>query len=301
MVRCMNSIDHLKRIGTFNLRIILGSRGAAMDQLSKVATLENETRILPGLKGRKVVITAGASGIGYAIARFLRGQGVQIAICNVDAAASKYAKFTMEGCFAFKADVSDETDVKVFFAAVSQDFGGLDALVNNAGIAGPTGKIEQLSVIEWRRCLDICLTGQFLCAHQAVPLIKANGGGCLVNMGSAASKHGYAFRTPCAAAKFGVIGLTESLAKEFGPDNIRINAILPRIVERPRMDNVIRARAAETGVSFKDMADEHMKRVSLRRMVSPGDIASSVDYLLSEFGKNISGQSLAVDGNIETL
>jgi NAD(P)-dependent dehydrogenase (short-subunit alcohol dehydrogenase family) len=98
-----------------------------------------------------------------------------------------------------------------------------------------------------------------------------------------------------------VIGLTESLAKEFGPDNIRINAILPRIVERPRMDNVIRARAAETGVSFKDMADEHMKRVSLRRMVSPGDIASSVDYLLSEFGKNISGQSLAVDGNIETL
>ena len=288
LVRSMNSIDHLERIGTFNLRIILGSRGAAMDQLSKVATLENETRILPGLKGRKVVITAGPSGIGYAIARFLRGRGVQIAICNVDAAALKYAKFTMEGCFAFKADVSDETDVKVFFAAVSQDFGELDALVNNAGIAGPTGKIEQLSVIEWRRCLDICLTGQFLCAHQAVPLIKANGGGCLVNMGSA-------------AAKFGVIGLTESLAKEFGPDNIRINAILPRIVERPRMDNVIRARAAETGVSFKDMADEHMKRVSLRRMVSPGDIASSVDYLLSEFGKNISGQSLAVDGNIETL
>lgn len=272
-----------------------------MVRLSKGVTLENEIGDLPGLKGRKVVVTAGASGIGYAIARFLHEQGAQIAICDVDTTTLKNAEFSMEGCFAFQADVSDETDVKAFFAAVSQDFGGLDALVNNAGIAGPTGKIEQLSIVEWRRCLDICLTGQFLCARQAVPLIKSNGGGCLVNMGSAASKHGYAFRTPYAAAKFGVIGLTESLAKELGPDNIRVNAILPAIVEGPRMDNVIRARAAETGVSFKDMADEYMKKVSLRRMVSPDDIASSVGYLLSEFGKNISGQSLAVDGNVETL
>ena len=197
--------------------------------------------------------------------------------------------------------MSDEADVEVFFNAVAKNFGSLDALINNAGIAGPTGKIEELSVAEWRRCIDICLTGQFLCARKAVPLIKANGGGCLVNMGSAASKHGYAFRTPYASAKFGVIGLTESLAKELGPDNIRVNAVLPGIVEGPRMENVIRARAVETGVSHKEMTDEYMKKVSLRRMVSPDDVASSVGYLLSDFGNNISGQSLAVDGNVENL
>ncbi len=271
-----------------------------MDRLSK-SIFTSRKVCFPGLNGSKIVITAGASGIGYAIARFLYGQGAQIAICDIDTAALENAKSEMEGCIALQADVSDETDVEAFFRAVSQDFGGLDALINNAGIAGPTGKIEKLSVSEWRRCLDICLTGQFLCARQAVPLIKASGGGCLVNMGSAASKHGYAFRTPYAAAKFGVIGLTESLAKELGPDNIRVNAILPGIVEGPRMDNVIRARAAEKGVSFDDMADEYMKMVSLRRMVSSEDVASSVGYLLSSCGKNISGQSLAVDGNVESL
>ncbi len=272
-----------------------------MAQFSTGATLNKENLCLPGLNNKKVVITAGACGIGYAIARFLHAQGAQVSICDVDAVALENAKSALEGCFAFEADVSSEADVEAFFKAVLKDFGRLDALINNAGIAGPTGKIEQLSVAEWRRCLDICLTGQFLCARQAVPLMKANGGGCLVNIGSAASKHGYAFRTPYAAAKFGVIGLTESLAKELGPDNIRVNAILPGIVEGPRMDNVIRARAAETGISFDDMKDEYMIKVSLRRMVSPDDVASSVGFLLSDFGKNISGQSLAVDGNVETL
>ncbi|MEK9641679.1 MAG: SDR family oxidoreductase [Paracoccaceae bacterium] len=272
-----------------------------MDKLSESVAQEAETVCLPGLRQKKVVITAGASGIGFSIARFLHAQGAQIAICDVDDNALENAKIHLTGCFALRADVSDEADVDVFFNAVAKNFGGLDALINNAGIAGPTGKIEELSVAEWRRCIDICLTGQFLCARQAVPLIKANGGGCLVNMGSAASKHGYAFRTPYASAKFGVIGLTESLAKELGPDNIRVNAVLPGIVEGPRMENVIRARAAETGVSHEEMTDEYMKKVSLRRMVSPDDVASSVGYLLSDFGNNISGQSLAVDGNVETL
>ena len=151
------------------------------------------------------------------------------------------ATLEMEVCFAFQ---KDETDVKAFFSAVSQDFGGLDALINNAGIVGPTGKIEQLFVVLWRRRLYICLTGQFLCARQAILLIKANGCGCLVNMELAASKQGYAFRTPYAAAKFSVIGLTESLAKELGPDNICFNAILPGMVQGGLMDNLIRARAA---------------------------------------------------------
>ncbi|TIM60068.1 MAG: SDR family NAD(P)-dependent oxidoreductase, partial [Mesorhizobium sp.] len=105
--------------------------------------------------------------------------------------------------------------------------GGLDALINNAGIAGPTGGVDEIDPAEWRRCIDTCLTGQFLCARRAVPLIKAAGGGSIVSMSSAAGRHGYAFRTPYSAAKFGVIGFTQSLAKELGPHGIRVNAILP--------------------------------------------------------------------------
>ena len=256
---------------------------------------------LPGLEGKKVVITAGAGGIGFAIARQLYAQGARVAICDVDADALKRASDTLGGCIAEKADVSDDAAVEAFFDKVRAGLGGLDALVNNAGIAGPTGHLEDLSPDEWRRCVDICLTGQFLCARQAIPMIKAAGGGALVNMGSAASKHGYAYRTPYSAAKFGVIGLTQSLAKELGPDNIRVNAVLPGIVEGPRMDGVIRARAEATGVSFDAMREEYLKNISLRRMVSPDDVATTVAMLISDLGNNLSGQSLAVDGNVETL
>ena len=132
-------------------------------------------------------------------------------------------------------------------------------------------------------------------------MIKANGGGALVNMASAAAKHGYAFRTPYSAAKFGVIGLTQSLAKELGPDNIRVNAVLPGIVEGPRMKGVIRDRAEATGVSYDAMQDEYLKNISLRRMVTPDDVAATVAFLISDIGGNLSGQSMAVDGNVETL
>lgn len=256
---------------------------------------------LPGLDGKKVVITAGAGGIGLAIARLLHAQGATLAICDVDEEALQNARGALGDCIAFKADVSNDTEVEAFFDAVRADFGDLNALVNNAGIAGPTGNLEDLSPDDWRRCVDVCLTGQFLCARQAIPMMKANGGGAIVNMSSAAGKHGYAYRTPYSAAKFGVIGLTQSLAKELGPDNIRVNAVLPGIVEGPRMDSVIRHRAEATGVDFDTMREEYLKKVSLRRMVSAEDVASTVAFLLSDAGANLSGQSLAVDGNVETL
>ncbi|KAE9628007.1 3-oxoacyl-[acyl-carrier-protein] reductase [Sedimentitalea sp. CY04] len=256
---------------------------------------------LPGLKGKKVVITAGASGIGFSIARLLHAQGVKIAICDVDTDALRRASAVLEGCVALEADVSDEIAVDTFFDTVQDTFGGLDALVNNAGIAGPTGNLEDLSPDDWRRCIDICLTGQFLSARRAIPMIKAAGGGALVNMASAAAKHGYAFRTPYSAAKFGVIGLTQSLAKELGPDNIRVNAILPGIVEGPRMEKVIRDRADAAGVSHTAMRDDYLKNISMRRMVTPDDVAATVAFLISDAGANLSGQSLAVDGNVETL
>jgi NAD(P)-dependent dehydrogenase (short-subunit alcohol dehydrogenase family) len=179
--------------------------------------------------------------------------------------------------------------------------GGLDALINNAGIAGPTGRVEEITPAQWRRCIEVCLTGQFLCAHHAVPMIRKSGGGAIVNMSSAAGRFGYAFRTPYSSAKWGIIGFTQSLAKEIGPDNIRVNAILPGIVEGPRMTGVIRDRAKQVGISYDEMESRYLEKVSLRRMVSPQDVADMVLFLLSPAGKNISGQSLGVDGNVEAL
>lgn len=256
---------------------------------------------LPGLKGQRVVVTAGANGIGLAIARVLHAQGAHLAICDVDEAALADAKAELGECLACVTDVSDPKAVDAFFAEVAQTLGGLDALINNAGIAGPTGGVEDIALKDWKRCIDICLTGQFLCARAAVPMLKAAGGGSIVGMSSAAGKHGYAYRTPYSSAKFGVIGLVESLAKELGPDNIRVNAILPGIVAGPRMEGVIRDRAQATGVSYDDMEADYLRKISLRRMVTMEDVAHTVAFLLSDAGANLSGQSLAVDGNVETL
>ena len=256
---------------------------------------------IKGVSGQRVLVTAGASGIGFAIATTLAGLGARVAVCDVSDSALSDAKRALPGIITCKADVSDENDVDTMFALIAREFGGLDALINNAGIAGPTGGVDEISPADWKRCIDICLTGQFLCARLAVPMLKASKGGSIVNMSSAAGRHGYAFRTPYSSAKFGVIGFTQSLAKELGPSAIRVNAILPGIVEGPRMDKVIADRATQLGISHHDMEERYLEKVSLRRMVSPLDVAKMVAFLLSDAGMNISGQSLGVDGNVESL
>ena len=250
--------------------------------------------IVNGLKpGLRVLITAGAGGIGRAIVDMLIVHGARVHICDVDEGALAEFRRAYPAHGVTKADVSSEADVERMFDDVTRTLGGLDALVNNAGIAGPTGAVEDIAPADWRRCIDIDLTGQFLCTRRAVPLIKAAGGGAIVNMSSAAGRHGYAFRTPYAAAKFGVIGFTQSLAKELGPDNIRVNAILPGIVEGPRMEKVIRDRAEQLSIDYPEMERRYLERVSLRRMVSPRDIAGMVTFLLSPMGENFRGSRLA--------
>jgi NAD(P)-dependent dehydrogenase (short-subunit alcohol dehydrogenase family) len=251
--------------------------------------------------GLRVLVTAGASGIGRAISDLLIALGAKVHICDVSDSFLADYRLAHPDSSLTKADVASEADVAKLFADLEASLGGLDALVNNAGIAGPTGGVEEIAPADWRRTIDVCLTGQFLCAHHAVPLIKAAGGGAIVNLSSAAGRFGYAYRTPYSAAKFGVIGFTQSLAKELGPANIRVNAILPGIVEGPRMTGVIEARAKQMAVSYEAMEKTYLDRVSLRRMVSASDIAATVAYLLSGAGRNISGQSLGVDGNVETL
>ena len=262
---------------------------------------ETTTDLGAGIAGQRVLITAGAGGIGLAIARRLSRHGARIFVCDVldDALAAFGQEFPSAG--KIKADVADEGDVDRMFEAVAGHLGGLDALINNAGIAGPTGGVDEIRPTDWRRTIDVCLTGQFLCTRRGVPMLKAAGGGSIVNMSSAAGRHGYAYRTPYSSAKFGVIGFTQSLAKELGPDNIRVNAILPGIVDGPRMEGVIRSRAAQLGIAYEDMEKQYLSRVSLRRMVSQDDVAAMIAFLLSDAGRNISGQSLGVDGNVEAL
>ena len=251
--------------------------------------------------GQRVLVTAGASGIGRAIVDALVGAGARVHLCDVDPAALATVRAAQPGVGTTAADVADEAQVDQLFRDVQDRLGGLDVLVNNAGISGPTAPIEDIAPADWRRCIDIDLTGQFLCARRAVPLIKAAGGGAIINMSSVAGRLGYAFRTPYAAAKWGVIGLTESLARELGPANISVNAILPGIVEGPRMEGVIRARADAVGVPYAEMERQYLERISLRRMVSAQDVAQTVLFLLTPAGRSISGQPLSVCGNVETL
>jgi len=251
-------------------------------------------------KGQRIVVTAGAAGIGRAIVEALVAAGARVHICDVDTDALQAGGQALS-IGTTLADVSNDAQVDRLFDEANATLGGLDVLVNNAGIAGPTGGVEEISPADWRRCIDIDLTGQFLCARRAVPLLKAAGGGAIINMSSAAGRHGYAYRTPYAAAKWGVVGFTQSLAKELGPSGIAVNAILPGIVKGPRIEGVIRSRAQQLGVSYAEMEKQYLDKVSLRRMVTAEDVAHMVLFLVSPLGRNISGQSLGVCGNVETL
>jgi len=252
-------------------------------------------------KGLRVLVTAGGSGIGRAIAETMLDAGARVHVCDVsEKAIAKLSKARPEITGSL-ADVSSESEVEALFADVKRRLGGLDVLVNNAGIAGPTGPIEEMTPEEWRRTIDVDLVGQYLCARLAVPLLKKSRNASMINMSSAAGRFGYAFRTPYSAAKWGVVGLTHSLAKELGPDGIRVNAILPGIVAGPRMEKVISARAETLGISYAEMEKQYLEKVSLRRMVTAEDVANMVMFLCSPLGRNISGQAIGVCGNVEAL
>jgi NAD(P)-dependent dehydrogenase (short-subunit alcohol dehydrogenase family) len=251
--------------------------------------------------GLRVLVTAGAAGIGRAIADRFADEGARVHVCDVDAEALEACRAGRPSYGTTLCDVADEGQVDRLFEAVGDRLGGLDVLVNNAGIAGPTAGIDEIKPADWRRTIDVNLNGQFYCARRAVPLLKAAGDGAIVCISSVAGRLGYAYRTPYAATKWAIVGLVQSLARELGPDGIRVNAILPGIVEGPRIERVISARAAQLGVEYDEMLRDYLGKVSLRRMVSAADIANMAWFLCSDQGRNISGQALSVCGNVETL
>ncbi len=253
------------------------------------------------LQGKHVLITAGAQGIGLATARKFLEAGAAVHICDVDVAACEAAAAAHPGLDVSVTDVSSEAQVKAMFGALSDKWGKLDALVNNAGVSGPTSRLEETALDDWQRTLDVNLTGTFLCARSAVPLLRAAGGGSIVNISSVAGRLGFSLRSPYSASKFGLAGLTQTWAMELGPLNIRVNSVLPGVVSGDRVERIIAARAAAGGVSNDVMRAQLVDKVSLRRMTSPEDVANQVVFLCSDEGAIISGQSISVCGNVEYL
>ncbi|EUC11991.1 UNVERIFIED_ORG: NAD(P)-dependent dehydrogenase (short-subunit alcohol dehydrogenase family) [Burkholderia sp. CF145] len=252
--------------------------------------------------GLRVFVSAGAAGIGAAIAEaFLQAQA-KVYICDVNAAAVTDARSRFPDLHAGIADVSNRAQVDAIIDDARQKLGGLDVLINNAGIAGPTGAVEDLDPAQWESTVSTNLNSQFYFLRKAVPVLKETSDcASIVAMSSVAGRLGYPFRTPYASTKWAIVGLVKSLAAELGPSNIRVNAILPGVVEGERMSKVIAARANALGISFDAMRDEYLKKISLRRMVTVDDIAAMTLFLASPAGGNITGQAISVDGNVEYL
>lgn len=251
--------------------------------------------------GLRVIVTAAATGIGRAVAETLVNNGAHVHICDISTERLAACQNALPAIGVTLADVADPTQVDRLFDEALAHLGGLDVLVNNAGIAGPTGPVEELTPADWDRTISVNLNSQFYCARRAAPHLKAAGGGLIVNLSSAAGLFGYPLRTPYAASKWAVVGFTKSLAMELGEFGIRVNAICPGPVEGPRIDGVISARAQARGESFENMRLAYQQQNSLHTFIQAQDIANLVLFLSSAAGHKISGQALAVDGNTESL
>ncbi len=253
------------------------------------------------INGLRVLVTAGANGIGLAIARAFVSEGARVHVCDVDDAALTALQRSDPALTSSRCDVSDRSAVETLFKDAQRALGGLDVLVNNAGIAGPTAKVEEMHPEDWDRCVNICLTGQFNCTRLAVPLLRQSTNASIVNISSAAGRLGFAMRTPYAAAKWGVIGFTKSLSIELGPDNIRVNAILPGLVAGDRQRRVLEAKAQQRGISYAEMEKIAFSYTSIKDYVTPQQLADQILFMCSPRGRTISGQAISICGDTGML
>ena len=246
---------------------------------------------------RKVLITAGASGIGRHIAEAFLTNGNAVYVCDIDADALKTTAVQLSGLKTGVCNVADRAQVEAMVADAADQLGGIDVLVNNAGIAGPTAPVHHLEPDDWERVLDVNLTGTFLVTKYAIPHLIRSGQGVIIIMSSSAGRFGYPNRSPYAAAKWGLIGLMKTLAMELGQYNIRVNAILPGTVEGDRIERVFEARARISGKSLEEVKELSLADRSIKQQVDPRDIAALAVYLASDAAKMISGQSFPIDGD----
>ena len=253
------------------------------------------------LSGKRAIITAAGQGIGRKTAAVFAAAGARVYVCDLDTDALESAKSGIPGLEGSPCDVGDAAALQTFMDRALDTLGGLDIMVNNAGTAGPTAPVDEVTLEDWTACLTVNLTSAFLGTKLAVPALKEAGGGSIVNLSSAAGKFGFPLRSPYSAAKFGIVGFTRTCAMELGPHAIRVNCIQPGPVEGERIDRVIRAKAEAEGVSENEMRTRLADVTLMKRFVSADDIAHQILFLCSEAGRNVTGQSLSVDAGLEGL
>jgi NAD(P)-dependent dehydrogenase (short-subunit alcohol dehydrogenase family) len=248
-----------------------------------------------------VFVTGGATGIGRAIGLRFLAAGFRLHVADADAQAVGRLVADHPGVGASVCDVGNAADVERAFDDLQARHGRLDVLVNNAGIAGPTGRVEDIDPAAWDRTVAVDLNGQFYCARRAVPMLRAAGGGSIISIASTAALFGFPLRSPYAACKWALIGFAKTLTMELGPERIRVNVICPGSVSGPRIDGVIERDAASRGMQPQQIRDLYLRQTSMRTFVDAADIAEMAYFLASPAGAKISGQAIAVDGHTEGL
>lgn len=247
----------------------------------------------------KVLITAGASGIGLEIARAFVDGGANVFACDIDEAALDRARSELSGLQTGRCDVGEEAEVEAMVADAAARLGGIDVLVNNAGIGGPTKSVQDLAPDDWEAVLRINLTGTFNVTRHAIPHLIRSGDGVIINMASAAGRFGYPNRSPYAVTKWGLIGFTKTLSMELGEHDIRVNAIAPGAVDGERIQRVFKGRAEATGKSMEEVIEGSMANQSIKRLVQPSEIGALAVFLASDAAKSISGQVLPIDNDYQ--
>ena len=249
---------------------------------------------------RVALVTAGAAGIGRVIAERLLADGICVHVSDINRDALDEFCAANPGGSASVADLSRYEQVESLFGELQARHGRLDILVNNVGIAGPTARVEHIEPELWDQTIAVDLSSAFYCTRLAVPLLKRQGGS-IINMSSTSGLHGSPLRSPYAAAKWALIGLTKTWSMEMGRDGIRVNAICPGCVSGPRIENVIQSDARQRGMCADQIRQVYQRQTSMRVFVDPQDVADMAAYLCSESGRHVSGQAIALDGHTETL
>jgi NAD(P)-dependent dehydrogenase (short-subunit alcohol dehydrogenase family) len=249
---------------------------------------------------RRVIVTAAAAGIGRAIAEAFVAEGDRVEICDVDDGALEAMAAANPSVHVERVDLADGDAIDAWLDGALARLGGVDVLVNNAGVKGPTGFVEDVDPADWAQTIAVCLDSHYRCVRRVAPVLKAQRRGTVINMSSMAGMVGYGMRTPYAAAKWAVVGLTKSLAIELGPHEVTCNCICPGSVAGERIERVIAAEADQRGVSADDVRAEYLSGQSVSRFVEPTEIAQLCVYLASPAARMVSGQAIAIDGHTET-
>ena len=252
------------------------------------------------LRNKKIVISAGASGIGWATTKICLSKGAIVYLCDIDPKSlNKVKKNRLHNkrLFAYECDASEEGEVTNFFNQINKKTKKIDAIINNVGIAGPTGTIEKLTSDHWEKTLKVNVIRHFYFTKLAIPMLKKNKGGSIINISSGAGIMGFPLRTPYAASKWAVIGVTKTLAMELGKFKIRVNAICPRTIKGDRMVRVIKDKAKFLKISKKSVEKDFISMASMNCWIYEEDIGKMCAFLISNDSQRISGQVIPVDGN----